>query len=804
MENNEYKVQAKIGLSKTDKEIMANDVYNRADAKITPQLNAMHETIQSLGGLKPSGVDTSTNILAFTYNKGIYVANDTGGWYYWKADVSKYVYGGVYQNDINTIDLGVVIYSSPLGSGKEYKVGVVRLIQRIEAYIEENNIGTRNLIFICKMQNDGQNIGIWTSFYNGENKEIYVNIYRDEENLIYHSHIDDDTGNRKNEEVVQKNIEIPDGSVTINKLDSNIQETFKNNFFTSKTISIGDGKWKNNEPLLKDIYVPITIIANELLLESFSFTITSTAETSATIYLLKNSQEIKSNALTLQAGTNNIEFEINKVLSTGEYQLKIITNSDVLNYPYLANGSYTDNYISTSGTSYVYNNTGIVYLGVITYSYLDTNSIYEEIKKEIPINMNYNNVIDTNENIMPLNKYNKWGNLFHSGYDVSATETTLTFPILENGNSGMESLVLPLTNSNMVYLEFDIDIGTYTNALNVFLKLVKSDNSEEYIILKAITKSGRYLINIDTAYFSVYKNAKEFTILFVGNENTSGILHTINITNYNCYQSDIRGLNIYDTNLTGIIKKIQNNIDIVSFNTNKEENYLVAPNGNKYIMQVNNNGSLSAVNIVPNKALFIGNSLLVGFGTFGMASSDNQHDYYYLVNKEIKKQNNNYSSSKMEGYTYEACTTETSQNEWITNTLTPALSNDLDLVIVQLGDNVNTEEKLAVFENGAIKLLQAIRNTCSNARVVWVGEWYSSSTKQQYIYNACSKTGSLFVDISDLSTSENQAKIGDVITYPDGTTTTITESGVASHPSNVGMEKIAKRILFKLGLIDSE
>ena len=48
-----------------------------------------------IGSLKPSGTDTSTSILAYTSNKGIYVATDNGHWYYWNGD--RYVNGGVYQ-----------------------------------------------------------------------------------------------------------------------------------------------------------------------------------------------------------------------------------------------------------------------------------------------------------------------------------------------------------------------------------------------------------------------------------------------------------------------------------------------------------------------------------------------------------------------------------------------------------------------------------------------------------------------------------------------------------------------------------
>ena len=48
-----------------------------------------------IGSLKPSGTDISANILAYTSNKGIYVATDNGHWYYWNG--TAYVDGGVYQ-----------------------------------------------------------------------------------------------------------------------------------------------------------------------------------------------------------------------------------------------------------------------------------------------------------------------------------------------------------------------------------------------------------------------------------------------------------------------------------------------------------------------------------------------------------------------------------------------------------------------------------------------------------------------------------------------------------------------------------
>ena len=61
--------------------------YNRLDDDVRTLIN-------SIVSLNPQ-VDTSTNILAFKENKGIYVGSDTGEWYYWNG--TQYVSGGIYQ-----------------------------------------------------------------------------------------------------------------------------------------------------------------------------------------------------------------------------------------------------------------------------------------------------------------------------------------------------------------------------------------------------------------------------------------------------------------------------------------------------------------------------------------------------------------------------------------------------------------------------------------------------------------------------------------------------------------------------------
>lgn len=57
--------------------------------------DAINSLLNNIGELHPSGVDTSTNILAYTTDKGIYIGSNNGHWYYWNG--TQYADGGVYQ-----------------------------------------------------------------------------------------------------------------------------------------------------------------------------------------------------------------------------------------------------------------------------------------------------------------------------------------------------------------------------------------------------------------------------------------------------------------------------------------------------------------------------------------------------------------------------------------------------------------------------------------------------------------------------------------------------------------------------------
>ena len=98
--------------------------------------------------------------------------------------------------------------------------------------------------------------------------------------------------------------------------------------------------------------------------------------------------------------------------------------------------------------------------------------------------------------------------------------------------------------------------------------------------------------------------------------------------------------------------------------------------------------------IVPDKALFIGNSLLVGFGSFGMCASDSDHDYYHYVTAAMHSLNPDFTSDKAVGIPLEKATSDEEQDAAYAE-IAGKISADLDFIMVQLSDNTNNDASIA-------------------------------------------------------------------------------------------------------------
>ena len=358
----------------------------------------------------------------------------------------------------------------------------------------------------------------------------------------------------------------------------------------------------------------------------------------------------------------------------------------------------------------------------------------------------------------------------------------------------------------------------------------------------------------DPAYYTVYKNWSQFGVWLAISAKSSGGTKRWRVTDFEVYEvlESVNGLS--GNNAKELFEDVASKISDINSEIeglDEVDNELISPSGNKFELSVQDDGTLKALPIIPNKGAFFGNSLLSGSG-YGMAASDEQHDYYYLINSYIKSLNGSYTYNKYSSYGFEGITSEDAIESAV-NAIVNNLTGDETLVSIQLGDNVNTTEKNAVFPASSLALCKAVRAKCPNARVVWMGMWYSSDSKYQAIQNACKQTGCKFISYEGLKGSDANSKIGniqkkssaqrtisnvtnvvensssesnknitvtftvsessytstlDVSNYSlsEGTLTytseyeIITAGGVASHPGDEGFRRISNRFLYEMKL----
>jgi hypothetical protein len=387
----------------------------------------------------------------------------------------------------------------------------------------------------------------------------------------------------------------------------------------------------------------------------------------------------------------------------------------------------------------------------------------------------------------------------------------------------------------------DIEIQSISNN-GVVIAYLYGANGDAQLDRKQL-QIGKNSLEFDPAYNAVYNNQTHFYIILATNAKEVAV----NVKNFICAQYPIG----QTENLTETISDLQKEIAALEGKVTSLESssdiILTSPNGTKYVVLVGNNGVVTTTPLYPEKALFIGNSLLLGNGNFGMNATDKTKDYYDIIKGHILAfGTGNYTSKQLSGTGFEDAESTTASNAWIENILELELEADTDLVVVQLGDNVNTELKRTTFKSSCSALIHNIRQIAPKARIAWVYGWYVNNDVRATIQEALKIYGGTYIEINDLNTKENQSKIGTVITketsqqqtltyssfytletnvlsiyftvdeemynsiipvesYSDnaaekkltwtGKHIVTTSSGVASHPGDLGFEKIAQRII---------
>ena len=206
---------------------------------------------------------------------------------------------------------------------------------------------------------------------------------------------------------------------------------------------------------------------------------------------------------------------------------------------------------------------------------------------------------------------------------------------------------------------------------------------------------------------------------------------------------------------------------------------------------------------IPNKMLFVGNSLVFGMKMmYGMCSDAPDKDYFHYVTEYVRGKNSECVFQKLYGSDYEACESLEAFESWYSKdenlyTHRPScesFTSDIDLIIIQLGDNINTDAKNDTFKTSGDLFIERVKKASPNARIIWVHGWYNRQPTYDYISSLCERWGIERIDIRDLRCLENEAHNQDTYLDKDGTLATINDAW-KTHPGNGGMKKIAERII---------
>jgi hypothetical protein len=407
---------------------------------------------------------------------------------------------------------------------------------------------------------------------------------------------------------------------------------------------------------------------------------------------------------------------------------------------------------------------------------------------------NYNDIKDSKTNVATIGALSSWGGSWDSVVNDVITMTSTT----TQRNVGARTPLLNLSNIYEASATFEsVD---FTGSFSLIAEIWKSNNTREFLTLGA-----KYSVNVgdivnlkatvDCPNFAVYKDAVRVDILFNCSFNDSQTGGTYTLSNINVYKkSALENLPIYADTFPALIQNLYEAIP----STVEPSKFIHGGNGNNYLLKIDSSGNLIHIPTIPNKTIFVGNSLLLGMGNYGMCATDSEHDYYHYVSSAILAKNNNATFTKIAPNKWEQATSADSVAQWLLEN-DSYFTNDIDLIILQIGDNVNTAEKRAIWNETYDSTVHTLLTKCPNARIICVGFWYNSASARPAVIDAVNHYGLEFVDITTLHTKANEAVSGQTYVAEDGTIKVVPDAWI-THPGNDGMRAIADKIIETLNM----
>lgn len=215
-------------------------------------------------------------------------------------------------------------------------------------------------------------------------------------------------------------------------------------------------------------------------------------------------------------------------------------------------------------------------------------------------------------------------------------------------------------------------------------------------------------------------------------------------------------------------------------------------------------GSVVYRPLTAHRVLFIGNSILLGMrNSYGMCAGSPRNDYYYYLTQRFRELDPDSEFKKLHGAGLEHSESRQMYEEWMYSTpniytgvpAAESFTPDLDLIIMQLGDNAGTEEKRRVFCENADAFIRHAKTVCPLARIIWVYGWYNRPYLDQNLIPLLDKWGIESVQVGTLRTNKaNEAYSGMLFEELSGKVNVVADRWI-THPGNMGMKRIAEHML---------
>ena len=424
------------------------------------------------------------------------------------------------------------------------------------------------------------------------------------------------------------------------------------------------------------------------------------------------------------------------------------------------------------------------------------------------LEVGYSQIEDT---APPANLYNKTCSAF-GGSTVSGETATITAVSQGIMTNQFES------NSNCVRVTAKITFTTPN--VHVLLPYYANNgwNYGNLLELDEIESGVEFTFDFDASYYIVYQSAEKFRLIFQTRNETgiSDYSGTITITSLSVQSLDtMRQSPYFDSVFERMMEKVFAGIDVAKTMPERTAEIYCNPNGDKVVFGVGANNVLVAIPVVPGKTLFFGNSLLLGMNTsssnhqyvYGMCATEPSKDYCHLVMDEITDIKSSATYDRVHGAQFETLEPSdsfstlwnTTANTYTGEPLKNSFTNDLDLIVIQLSDNINTADRRTAFASNVDTLLQNIRTASPNARLLWVYGWFSDADTNALITSACQRWGLESLNIHQYNTTANQGTSGQSYIDGSGQTSTVSDSWI-THPGDNGFSAIADAIINKLGI----